>query len=171
MPICLPHTLIHSRFGGITSDVRLVQRKHSPDFSPDCSEGDLCNETIQICTATDTSARNLDPSIYPNNFHQENEGSAATKLNNILKSNLYTYNQSSKMSSDSEKTGTTTFQDEAINSPPMATEVPWWKQPLLRRLYFMMTFLFLGSTTLGYDGSVLNGLQTMTSWQDCKNHP
>ena len=69
--------------------------------------------------------------------------------------------------SDSEKPGTTAFQDEAIANPPAATEIPWWKQPLLRQLYFMMTFLFLGSTTLGYDGSVLNGLQTMTSWQDC----
>lgn len=74
------------------------------------------------------------------------------------------------MSSDSKKTSTVAFQDEAITSLPMATEVPWWKQPLLRRLYFMMTFLFLGSTTLGYDGSVLNGLQTMTSWQDCELH-
>jgi hypothetical protein len=74
------------------------------------------------------------------------------------------------MSSDSEKTGTVEFQDEAINSPPRATTIPWWKQPLLRQLYFMMTFLFLGSTTLGYDGSVLNGLQTMTSWQDCKSN-
>jgi hypothetical protein len=73
------------------------------------------------------------------------------------------------MSSDSEKTGTIAFENEAIN-PPTATEVPWWKQPLLRQLYFMMTFLFLGSTTLGYDGSVLNGLQTMTSWQDCMMH-
>ena len=72
------------------------------------------------------------------------------------------------MSSDSEKIGTIiAFENEIIVDPPTATEVPWWKQPLLRQLYFMMTFLFLGSTTLGYDGSVLNGLQTMTSWQDC----
>ena len=72
----------------------------------------------------------------------------------------------------SEKTDAVAIQNEFVNSPPVATEVPWWKQPLLRRLYFMMTFLFLGSTTLGYDGSVLNGLQTMTTWQDCKgSHP
>jgi hypothetical protein len=49
----------------------------------------------------------------------------------------------------------------------MGSELSWWQQPLLRRLYFMMPFLFLGSTTLGYDGSLLNGLQTMDSWQDC----
>lgn len=52
---------------------------------------------------------------------------------------------------------------------PMASELPWWKQTMLRRLYFWMPFLFLGSTTLGYDGSVLNGLQTMNSWQNCKS--
>jgi hypothetical protein len=71
------------------------------------------------------------------------------------------------MQTDSEKSGSPAVQNEAICSPPMGSEVPWWKQPLLRRLYFMMVFLFLGSTTLGYDGSVLNGLQTMTTWQDC----
>jgi hypothetical protein len=47
-------------------------------------------------------------------------------------------------------------------------DISWWKQPNLRRLYLMLPFLFLGSTTLGYDGSLLNGLQSMGSWQDCK---
>lgn len=61
-------------------------------------------------------------------------------------------------------------KNETYTVPPAtATEVGWWQQPYLRRLYFMMPFLFLGSTTLGYDGSVLNGLQTMTTWQDCKH--
>ena len=73
-------------------------------------------------------------------------------------------------STDSENLGTKAFQDEAPANHPMATEIPWWKQPLLRQLYFMMAFLFLGSTTLGNDGSVLNGLQTMTSWQECTVH-
>ena len=50
----------------------------------------------------------------------------------------------------------------------LGSDVPWWQQQYLRQLYFMMPFLFLGSTTLGYDGSLLNGLQTMDSWQDCK---
>ncbi len=50
----------------------------------------------------------------------------------------------------------------------LGSDVSWWKQPYLRQLYFMMPLLFLGSTTLGYDGSLLNGLQTMDSWQDCK---
>jgi hypothetical protein len=46
--------------------------------------------------------------------------------------------------------------------------VTWWKHPGLRRLYIMMPILFLGSTVNGYDGSLLNGLQTMVPWQECK---
>lgn len=44
----------------------------------------------------------------------------------------------------------------------------WWRDPGLRRLYFMAPILFLGSTINGYDGSLLNGLQTMDTWQACK---
>lgn len=52
--------------------------------------------------------------------------------------------------------------------PDMENAEPWWRQPGLRQLYCLMPFLFLGSTTLGYDGSLLNGLQTMETWQDCE---
>lgn len=50
---------------------------------------------------------------------------------------------------------------------PQGSTLPFWKQTELRKLYGMMFFLFLGSTTLGYDGSLLNGLQTMDTWQSC----
>ncbi|KAJ6131585.1 hypothetical protein N7523_001291 [Penicillium sp. IBT 18751x] len=46
--------------------------------------------------------------------------------------------------------------------------VTWWRHPGLRKLYIMMPILFLGSSTNGYDGSLLNGLQTMTPWQECE---
>jgi len=46
--------------------------------------------------------------------------------------------------------------------------VTWYKDPGLRKLYLMMPILLLGSTINGYDGSLLNGLQTMVPWQDCK---
>lgn len=55
-----------------------------------------------------------------------------------------------------------------VEHAPRGSELPWWKQQNLRQLYLMMPFLFLGSTTLGYDGSLLNGLQTMQTWRDCK---
>lgn len=53
-------------------------------------------------------------------------------------------------------------------STPKGSALPIWQQKGLRQLYGMMVFLFLGSTTLGYDGSLLNGLQTMDTWQTCK---
>ncbi|KAF4310523.1 putative hexose transporter protein [Botryosphaeria dothidea] len=49
--------------------------------------------------------------------------------------------------------------------------VTWWKDPGLRKLYCMMPILFLGSTINGYDGSLLNGLQTMDPWQEYFGHP
>lgn len=58
--------------------------------------------------------------------------------------------------------------DSGENHAPQGSTLPFWKQTELRKLYGMMLFLFLGSTTLGYDGSLLNGLQTMDSWQECK---
>lgn len=51
--------------------------------------------------------------------------------------------------------------------PPGNDDVHWWKQKGLRQLYLLMPFLFLGSTTLGYDGSLLNGLQAMPTWKEC----
>ena len=46
--------------------------------------------------------------------------------------------------------------------------VTWWRHPGLRKLYSMMPILLIGATINGYDGSLLNGLQTMDPWQDCK---
>lgn len=59
-------------------------------------------------------------------------------------------------------------EDVAVPFQPTEDERPWYKQPELRKLYLMMPFLFLGSTTLGYDGSLLNGLQTMPAWKECR---
>ncbi|KAK2016813.1 general substrate transporter [Colletotrichum eremochloae] len=61
--------------------------------------------------------------------------------------------------------------NDAHLQPPKATTVPWYRQTQLRKLYFNMVFLFLGSTTLGYDASLLNGLQTMQSWQSYFDRP
>ena len=54
-----------------------------------------------------------------------------------------------------------------LESTPEAIPRPWYKQSELRKLYINIGFLFLASSTLGYDGSLLNGLQTMTTWQTC----
>ncbi|KFZ11678.1 hypothetical protein V502_07461 [Pseudogymnoascus sp. VKM F-4520 (FW-2644)] len=49
--------------------------------------------------------------------------------------------------------------------------VTWWRHAGLRRLYAMMPVLFLGATINGYDGSLLNGLQTMPPWQNYFGNP
>jgi len=54
-----------------------------------------------------------------------------------------------------------------LDIPP----VTWWKDPGLRHLYLMMPILFLGSTINGYDGSLLNGLQTMEQWRSYFGYP
>ncbi|TLS25516.1 hypothetical protein PpBr36_06871 [Pyricularia pennisetigena] len=50
-------------------------------------------------------------------------------------------------------------------------EVTWYKEPGLRRLYALMPILMLGSTINGYDGSLLNGLQTMEPWRTYFGNP
>lgn len=49
--------------------------------------------------------------------------------------------------------------------------VKWWKQPHLRKLYFFILVLIFTSTANGFDGSMMNGLQTLSYWQDYFNHP
>ncbi|KAL2816226.1 major facilitator superfamily domain-containing protein [Aspergillus cavernicola] len=59
-------------------------------------------------------------------------------------------------------------------SQPSTFQIPkiiWWKHPGLRKLYAMMPILFLGSTINGYDGSLLNGLQTMPPWRNYFGNP
>ncbi|KAH8697787.1 general substrate transporter [Talaromyces proteolyticus] len=60
---------------------------------------------------------------------------------------------------------------QAPHSTMPVSNVTWYKHPGLRKLYAMMPILFLGSTVNGYDGSLLNGLQTMTPWQDYFDNP
>lgn len=55
-----------------------------------------------------------------------------------------------------------TFVEEDLKIP----KVTWYKDANLLKLYAMMPILFMGATTNGYDGSLLNGLQTMEPWQD-----
>ncbi|KAL5046444.1 hypothetical protein BDW71DRAFT_214683 [Aspergillus fruticulosus] len=61
----------------------------------------------------------------------------------------------------------------AADNPRDATSnpFPWYHQPKLRQLYLKMIILFLASTSLGYDASLLNGLQTMGSWAAYFDNP
>lgn len=45
--------------------------------------------------------------------------------------------------------------------------VTWYKHRGLRSLYLRMPILMLCATINGYDGSLLNGLQTIEEWRSC----
>ncbi|KAK4943905.1 hypothetical protein LTR10_016621 [Elasticomyces elasticus] len=47
----------------------------------------------------------------------------------------------------------------------------WYKDPALRKTYIVLMFVVLTSATNGYDGSMMNGLQTLTPWQNYFGHP
>ncbi|MCJ1442306.1 MAG: hypothetical protein MMC23_002799 [Stictis urceolatum] len=49
--------------------------------------------------------------------------------------------------------------------------VTWYKDPGLRKLYICLMFVVLTSATNGYDGSMVNGLQTLPQWQAYFDNP
>ncbi|KAH8640594.1 general substrate transporter [Alternaria alternata] len=49
--------------------------------------------------------------------------------------------------------------------------VPWWKRANLRRLYIYIVILILTNTANGFDGSMMNGLQSLSYWQDYFGEP
>jgi hypothetical protein len=59
-------------------------------------------------------------------------------------------------------------EDVSVHVQDLEHELLWYKQSELRTLYFKIPFLFAGSTTSGYDGSLLTRLQTMPAWKECR---
>jgi MFS family permease len=49
--------------------------------------------------------------------------------------------------------------------------VEWWKRPNLRKLYAYIVILILTNTANGFDGSMMNGLQSLSYWQDYFGEP
>jgi sugar porter (SP) family MFS transporter len=49
--------------------------------------------------------------------------------------------------------------------------VTWYKDPGLRRTYLVLFLVILTSATNGYDGSMMNGLQTLPYWQNYFKNP
>ncbi|KAJ9660188.1 hypothetical protein H2198_002694 [Neophaeococcomyces mojaviensis] len=49
--------------------------------------------------------------------------------------------------------------------------VTWYTDPALRKTYFCLMMVVLTSATNGYDGSMMNGLQTLPPWQEYFHHP
>lgn len=57
---------------------------------------------------------------------------------------------------------------EARNSEPASTaldKVVWYREPQLRKLYFLCVFLLVASATTGYDGMLINTSQQMDLWK------
>lgn len=50
-------------------------------------------------------------------------------------------------------------------------EVTWYKDPALRKTYICLMFVVITSATNGYDGSIVNGLQTLPPWENYFHHP
>lgn len=49
--------------------------------------------------------------------------------------------------------------------------VTWYKNARLRRLYFYCVILILTNVANGFDGSMMNGLQSLPFWQNFFHHP
>lgn len=49
--------------------------------------------------------------------------------------------------------------------------IAWWRDPGLRKLYLYIIVLILTNTANGFDGSMMNGLQTLSYWRDYFNNP
>ena len=89
------------------------------------------------------------------------------------------FNTSQKMADHDDKMATAETHD-AASSPPTEWDLhkvlpqsgkPWYKQRHLLILNLMMVVPFLSSTTNGYDGSMLNGLQSMVQWRTSFHNP
>jgi len=49
--------------------------------------------------------------------------------------------------------------------------ITWFKEPGIRGLYVLLMLAVLTSATNGYDGSMMNGLQTLEQWKMSFNYP
>lgn len=56
--------------------------------------------------------------------------------------------------------------DIAQAEAPRFEKVTWYKEPHLRKLYFLTIFLLIASATTGYDGMMVNTSQQMDKWKE-----
>ncbi|KAF5566363.1 major facilitator superfamily transporter [Fusarium phyllophilum] len=56
--------------------------------------------------------------------------------------------------------------DVAQAEAPRFEKVIWYKEPHLRKLYFLIIFLLIASATTGYDGMMVNTSQQMDKWKE-----
>lgn len=49
--------------------------------------------------------------------------------------------------------------------------VKWWSSGPMRKLYFLLVVMIMTNTANGFDRSMMNGLQSLSYWQEYFNHP
>jgi hypothetical protein len=60
-----------------------------------------------------------------------------------------------------------TSQGNATINVHKLLDKSWYRYPHLRRLYGWMSVVLLVQATNGLDGSIMNGMQTLTYWNKC----
>ncbi|KAL1980821.1 hypothetical protein VTN96DRAFT_3516 [Rasamsonia emersonii] len=70
-----------------------------------------------------------------------------------------------KLAAPSESKGTFTLGNQTF------PKVTWWREPGLRTLYALLVIPLITSMVNGYDGSMMNALQTSEQWQNYFGHP
>lgn len=60
---------------------------------------------------------------------------------------------------------------ESLKSDIQLDATPWYRTPTLVRLNVYVALLILSATTMGYDGSMANGIQSLDTWVTYFNHP
>jgi hypothetical protein len=58
------------------------------------------------------------------------------------------------------------LEDNTLRIRQLCTDQRWWRVPHLIRLNILLLVPFLTSYVGGFDGSMLNGVQTLPQWQD-----
>lgn len=80
-------------------------------------------------------------------------------------------NSSEAGSISKEVTETHDFQHEFKLTDLIHEKRPWYKVSHLRKLVLAIFLITITSTNNGYDGSMLNGLQSLAHWQKEMGHP
>ncbi|OAL52923.1 general substrate transporter [Pyrenochaeta sp. DS3sAY3a] len=62
-------------------------------------------------------------------------------------------------------------EDGDLRLLQLCSKESWWRVPHLVKLNLLLMIPFLSSYVGGFDGSMLNGIQTVPKWQEDFNHP
>lgn len=74
------------------------------------------------------------------------------------------------------QSGEALTKNEQIVGKNLASVIPetnkwWWQQSHLLRLNTLLLIPLLSSSVAGYDGSLMNGLQSLDQWKNYFNNP